>query len=166
MGELIEKLGIDWRLLIFNTITLLIVMGVLQRFAFKPLMAMIERRQKDMSDAVDHAQRVKAEAEAAAAQKAVVIQQAKAEAANIVQTAKHDGDRLRQQLVEQAKADVAAVNAKGQQQLAQDKQRMLSEAQGELAGLVVSATEKVIGDVLTDAAHEKLAAAATKALKV
>ena len=157
MAELFEKLGIDWKLLIANTATFFIVLWVLRKFAFKPLMAVMDRRQQTIGEGLDAAKRSQEELKAIQDEKQRVMEQAKTEALQILQATQIDAARLRQQLIDQAQADAAALTTKPQTELARQKTQLLDEAKGELANLVVAATAKVIGEQLDTKLSKKLA---------
>lgn len=157
MAELFEKLGIDWKLLIANTATFFIVLWVLRKFAFKPLMAVMDKRQKTIGEGLDAAKRSQEELKAIQDEKQRVMEQAKTEALQMLQATQSDAAKLRQQLIDQAQADAAALTAKTQAELNRQKQQMLADAKGELADLVVAATEKVVGEQLDAKLNKKLA---------
>lgn len=157
MAELFEKLGIDWKLLIANTATFFIVLWVLRKFAFKPLMAVMDKRQKTIGEGLDAAKRSQEELKAIQDEKQRVMEQAKTEALQILQSTQADAGKLREQLLTQAQADASALKAKTQADLERQKQQMLAEAKGELAELVVAATEKVVGEQLDAKLSKKLA---------
>lgn len=157
MAELFEKLGIDWKLLIANTATFFIVLWVLRKFAFKPLMAIMDKRQKAIGDGLDAAKQSQIELKAIQDEKQRVMEQAKTEALQLLQTTQADAVKLREQMLAQAQADATALTAKTRIELDRQKTQMLSEAQGALADLVVAATEKVVGEQLDAKLTKKLA---------
>lgn len=160
MAELFEKLGIDWKLLIANTATFFIVLWVLRKFAFKPLMDVMDKRQKAIGDGLDAAKQSREELKAIQDEKQRVMEQAKTEALQMLQATQADAAKLRQQLIDQAQADATALATKTRAELDRQKVQMLAEAKSELADLVVSATEKVIGDQLDAKLSKKLASQA------
>ncbi len=157
MAELFEKLGIDWKLLVANTATFFIVLWVLRKFAFKPLMAVMDKRQKTIGEGLDAAKRSQEELKEIQDEKQRVMEQAKTEALGILQATQADAAKLRQQLIDQAQADATALTVKTQADLERQKQQMLTEAKGELADLVVAATAKVVGEQLDAKLSKKLA---------
>lgn len=165
MAELFEKLGIDWKLLIANTATFFIVLWVLRKFAFKPLMDVMDKRQKAIGDGLDAAKQSQAELKSIQDEKLRVMEQAKTEALQLLQATQADAGKLRQQMIDQAQADAQAITSKTQAELARQKQQMLAEAKGELADLVVAATTKVVGEQLDAKLSKKLAEQAIAEVK-
>lgn len=164
MGELFSKLGIDWRLLIANLITFFIVLGLLAKFAFKPLMAVMERRRGVIDQSLKDAEAIKEERTALDHYKTETLKKAREEALHIVQGAKKDAEHVKQQIMAQASAEATDVMTRTKQALAEEQKSMLAEAKSQLADLVVTATGKLVekdGKAFTSA----MSKSATEALE-
>ncbi len=160
MSELFAKLGIDWKLLIANTITFFIVLGLLRKFAYRPLLGMMEKRRQTIDAGLKQAEQAKAELASLTAAKQEVLQEAKTEALKIVHQAKAEAEVVRINVINQAQAEASAVAVRTQQLLERQKQEMVTQAKTELADLVVEATAKVIGEQLDVKLQQRLAAKA------
>lgn len=165
MGELVTKLGIDWKLLLANTVTFFLVLWVLRKFAFRPIMDVLERRQKTIGEGLDAAKKSQDELAAIQQEKEVVIKEAKAEALAIVSEAKKQGEAVKQKLADQANAESAATVERTKLLLDRERIDMVKQAKNELADLVVAATAKVLDTTMDDKAQAKLSDAAIAALK-
>ncbi|MEK7537956.1 MAG: F0F1 ATP synthase subunit B, partial [Patescibacteria group bacterium] len=77
MGELVSKLGIDWKLLLANTLTFFLVLWILRRFAYRPIMDVLDRRQKTIGEGLDAAKRSTDELAAIKRDKEQVLKEAK-----------------------------------------------------------------------------------------
>lgn len=157
MSELIQKLGIDWRLLLANGTTFFIVLWLLKKYAYKPLMKVIEDRQKMAAETLAKSKQVGDELQAVQRQEQEVIGQAKAEALKILQEAKVDSDKTRQRMLATAEEEAAKVMVQTKEALAREKASMIADAKGELAEMVVSATNTVIQEQLDADLQRKLA---------
>jgi F-type H+-transporting ATPase subunit b len=165
MGELVTKLGIDWRLLLANTITFFLVLWILRKFAYRPIMDVLDRRQKTIGEGLDAAKQSKDELAAIQQEKEVVMKEAKTEALSIVTEAKKQGEAVKQKLAEQANAELAATLERTKQLLDRERVDMVKKAKVELADLVVAATEKVLDQTMDEKAQAKLSEQAVAALK-
>lgn len=157
MAELFEKLGVDWKLLIANAITFFIVLWVLRRFAYKPLMNVMEKRQTTIGAGLDAAKRSQEELTSIQHEKQRILEETKTEALSILQATQADAQQLRQQLLDQAHADAAVVTERTKAELERQRRQMIDAAKGELADLVVEATKKVVGEQLDEKLQKKLA---------
>ena len=162
MSELIHNLGIDWKLLLANATTFFIVLWLLKKFAYGPLMKVLEDRQKMAADTIHNSKRIEEELAAVKRQEQELIEQARTEALKIVQQAKTDADQARQRMMTQAEAEAAQLMDKTKASMAREKDAMLSAAKGELAEIVMAATNKVIAEQLDAGLQKKLT---TKALQ-
>lgn len=165
MGELISKLGIDWKLLLANALTFFLVLWVLRKFAYRPIMDVLDKRQQAIGAGLDAAKRSKEELTAIQQDKLEVLKAAKTEALAIVAEAKQQGEAAKQKLAEQAQAESAATIAKTKALLDRERRDMVQQAKGELADLVVEATEKVLAGSMDATAKDKLSKAAVQALQ-
>jgi F-type H+-transporting ATPase subunit b len=165
MGELITKLGIDWKLLVANAITFLIVLWLLRKFAYRPILAMLDKRRQTIADGLDNAKKIADERHQFAMEKEQLLHQAKNSAQQLIHQAERQATEQRQVLLTQAQADMQTMVAKTKQQLEREKQQMVVAAKAELAGVVVAATKKVIGEHLDQPLESKLNDQAVKALK-
>lgn len=165
MGELVSKLGIDWKLLLANTLTFFLVLWILRKFAYRPIMDMLDRRQKTIGQGLAAAKQSQTELAAIQQQKEVVLKEAKAEGLAIVTEAKKQGEAFKQKLAEQAQAESAATLEKTKALLDRERMAMVNKAKTELADLVVAATTKVLDKAVDDKVQAKLADQAVAALK-
>lgn len=156
MSDLIKNLGIDWKLLLANASTFFIVLWLLKKFAYKPLLKVIEDRQATAAETVAKAKQVEEELKAVQRNEQAIMAQAKTEALGILQQAKTEADQARQRLVVAAEAEAAQVMAKMKATMAREQATMLSEAKGELAAIVMAATNKVISQQLDADLQQKL----------
>lgn len=158
MAELFSKLGIDWKLLIANTITFFIVLWVLRKFAFHPIMAVLEKRQKTVNDGLTAAQRSTDELAALQKDKTAVLKAAKTEALAIVNEAKKQGETVKAKLAADAQAEATATLERTKKLLDRERETMVMKAKTELVEVIVAASEKVLAATL----DEKTKAAMTK----
>lgn len=165
MSELFSKLGIDWRLLIANTITFFVVLWVLRKFAFRPIMNVLEQRQKTVGAGLDAAQRSTDELAAIQQEKKEILTAAKREAQSIIQSAQQQGAAAKATLLAEAQTEAAATLTKTKAQLAREKESMVTAAKRELADVVVQATAKVLDATLDTKMKNALTKEAVSALK-
>lgn len=163
MAELFSKLGIDWKLLVANTITFFIVLWVLRKYAFGPLLRVIEQRQRTAADTAVAAEQIERETTALAAGKAQILAAAKADALTIVQSARRDAETAKDAILSDAQAEATAMLDRTRQAMAREKEAMVRAARADLADLVVMATEKVTGG-MQDGVNAALAAKAVEAV--
>lgn len=144
MSELIGKLGIDWRLIIAQMINFLILLAILYKFAYKPLLQTLEDRRKKIEKSIDEAKAIEENLARAAAERKEIVILARQEAGRIAEEAKLAATNHKNAVIGEAKDEADKIIRQAEQSLQTEKAMMLSEAKAELADLVVRATEKVL----------------------
>lgn len=165
MSELFHTLGIDWRLLGAQVLNFAILAVLLTRFLYRPMVKLLdERREKavligEQSRALTESRRV---FEQETLRERSIARQ---EADRIVRQARENAEEMRGRMLKEVEADTAAARERFRAELARERDRVFREAQQELAGLVLVATEKVLGREATSADTHRFAQEAVRELQ-
>lgn len=151
--EVLHKLGIDWKLLIAQGVNFLILLFILKRFVYKPMLAFLDERAGKIESGLQNADAATKRLEEAEKEHKELLTKAQAEARGIVEEALAAAKRRDAEQLEKTKAEVAALLETGQKNIQEERERTLREAKEELGALVVMATEKLAG-VKIDAAKD------------
>jgi len=154
--ELFEKLGIDWRLLIAQLVNFAILFTALTLLLYKPLLSVIEKRQKKIADSLKDAERIGEELRSTEEKSRAALSEARAEASKILSSAQAAAEEVRSSAVEKARGEVAAIIAGGKSQLAAERDAMVGEVRAAAAELIASAAEKVIAEKMSSAKDKQL----------
>jgi F-type H+-transporting ATPase subunit b len=166
MGETLNSLGIHWPKLIAQTVNFGIVLFVLWKFAYRPVLAMLELRREKIAESMANAEKIKAElAETEAARQEVMLQ-ANAQANKLIEETRAAAARVAEQETQKAVAAAEQIIAKAREATAQDHARMLAELKREVGRLVVKTTATVTGKILTPEDHQRLAEETARQLAV
>ena len=162
--EFLTQFGIEWRLLVSQGISFAIVACALYYFAFKPVMAVADKRretiEKGLKDASEAAEKL-ASAQAEADRKAA---EAAKEATNALESARAQAKTVIEQATAAAAEKAAEIRRKSEEQLEQDRARMKRELEGELRILIAKAAEEAVGKILTAEQKKSLDELAVKEL--
>lgn len=154
--ELLSKLGVDWRLLIAQLINFAILLAVLYKFLYKPVLKLLHDRSTKIETGLKNAEAVEVKLKEAAALYELKTREAKAEATKLFDAAKKDVDALRAELIAKAQKESDQIIEAGRIRLAVEKEKMMHEAEHELGDLVEQATQHVLGQVVTPEMDKKL----------
>ena len=154
--ELFAKLGIDWRLLIAQLINFVILFLALTFLLYKPLIGVLEKRQKKIADSLRDAERISEELRSAQDKSLAILSEARGEAGKVVIAAQAAADRVRSEALEKTRTEVATVITNGKNQLATERDQMVNEVRAVAAELIAGATQKIIGEKMTDAKDKHL----------
>jgi len=164
--RIVTIFGVDWPHLIAQIISFCIVCAVLYRFAYRPILKMLEERRQLIARGLENSEKIKAELAKTEAQRHEVMIQANAQATRLIDEARLAAVRLQE--AETAKAIAAAeqIIVKAREAAAQDYARMLADLKHEVGRLVVQTTASVTGKILTSEDQRRLSEETAKRLTV
>ncbi len=141
---------------LWTAVNLFVLYLLYKKFLWKPVTAMIDRRQEEISHsmAVAHDQRV--QAEAARAEYDARLAQASIDAEALVRRAKARANDEAQAILDAAQAEARALTTRTQAQLELERQAMLAGAKREVAQLVLLTASKIAAGRLGTAEDEAL----------
>jgi len=159
-----SELGIQWKILLAQTISFSIVFFVLWRFAYRPIFAMLAVRREKIAESLANAEKIKAELARTEAERKRILAQAGDVANQLIEEGRTAAARVREVETQKAVATAEQIVIKAREVAAQDHARMLAELKSEVGRLVVQTTAAVTGKVLTPDDQRRLAEATVKQL--
>ena len=157
--------GVDWPHLLAQIVSFCIMCAVLYRWAYTPVLKMLEERRKVIALGQKNAEQIKAELARTEAQRQEVIQKANVEAAKIIQEAQAAAARVQDRETQKAIAGAEQILAKSKESASQDYERMLTELKREVGRLVVQTSASVTRKILTPEDQRRLAEETAKELQ-
>jgi F-type H+-transporting ATPase subunit b len=134
----------DPGLFIWTIVTFLVLLALLSKFAWKPLLVALQARQDRITQALDDAKRAQDEMERLRRESAEVIRQAHAEAGAIVAAGRADAERVREDTKQKARTEAAGILAGAQRQIQAETARARDEVRREAVDLAVAIASKLI----------------------
>jgi F-type H+-transporting ATPase subunit b len=134
----------DPGLYIWTIVTFLVLVALLAKFAWRPLLAALDERQAGIRAALDEAQKARVEVERVRTDSERLLNEARVEAGQILSKTREDAARLREELKVQAQADAARVIANAERQIQLDTNRALEQIRREAIDLSVSIASKLL----------------------
>ena len=157
MGDLLQVLGIQWIKLIAQLFNFGLMLLVLWKFAYKPVFAMLDARQKKIAESVANADKIQAELARTESERKRILAQAGDTANQMIEQAREAAARVREVETQKAIAAAEQIIAKAREATAQDHVKMLAELKREVGRLVVQTTTTVTGKILTAEDQKRLA---------
>jgi len=148
-GKTAAEFGLSWPYFIAQVVSFLIVAFCLQRFAYKPILTVLEERKQRIAEGLANADKIKQQLADAEVQRKQTLDEAAATANKMVEEARAAAARISEQEAQRAIATAEQIIAKAREATLADHARMLTELKREVARLVVDTTAKVSGKVLT-----------------
>jgi F-type H+-transporting ATPase subunit b len=160
-----EALGIDWKLLVLQTIAFLVLLWFLGKFVYPPLTKMLDKREADIEAGVKAAQAAEKKAEEAQVEVAKLLKQARTEASDIVATAKEEANATVEAAGAKAKSRAEHIVSDAQEQIEKDILAAKKALRSEAMEFVAAATEKVVGKTVNAKVDQSVIADAVKEAK-
>jgi F-type H+-transporting ATPase subunit b len=164
MGETLQSLGIYWPKLIAQIVNFGIVLFILWKFAYRPVLKILEERRQRVTEAMKNAEHAKAELAKADAARQEILNQANAQATKLIEEARAAAARVQEQETQKAIAAAKDIVDKARQATEVEHARMLADLRREVGRLVVATTGRVVGRTLTPDDQQRLANEATREL--
>jgi F-type H+-transporting ATPase subunit b len=145
----------DIGLVFWSTIAFLVLLFILRKFAWKPIMKAISEREQGIEDALTKADKVKAEMLALQSENEAMMAKARVERAAMLKEAKETANKMVTEAKDKAKSEYDRIVSDAQQAIAQQKNAALTEVKNQVGSLVVEVAEKVLRRELTNKAEQE-----------
>ncbi len=149
---------LDPGLYIWTIVTFLVLLTLLAKFAWGPLLKALEERQAQIRKSLDDAQQARQELERVQHESAQLIARARVDADAIVSQGRADAERLRQELRDTARTEAAAILRNAEKQIELQTLQAVRQIRTEAVDLSVMIAEKLIGRHLSKDDNERLIA--------
>ena len=164
MGETLQQLGIQWPKLIAQVVNFAIVLFILWKFAYKPVLNMLEQRRQKIADGMANADKIKAELAATEANRRAILDKANADSNKFIEEARIAAAKVLEQETQKAIATANDIITKARQANEAELVRMKAELRKEVGRLVVATSAKGTGNILTAEQQSRLAEDTNKQL--
>ena len=141
---------------IVELIAFLAMMAVLARWVYPEIVKLAEARQRLIADQLTEAEKSRADAEARLKDAEAKLNEARKTAQSMIDAATKSAEQLRQELKQKAEEESKRTIEAARREIEAERERAIQSVRNEVAGLVVSATEKVIGETLDEGKHKQL----------
>ena len=151
-----ETFGWNWQLFLSQVISFSIVAFLLRRFAYKPILAVLEERRRRIEEGLINADKIKKELAEAEKRYQEIVTKANADAQKMIDEARESSAHLTERKQQEAIAAAEQIVAKAREAAALEHERTMESMKRELGRLVVETTAKVTGKVLTSEDQKRL----------
>ncbi|HWW82354.1 MAG TPA: F0F1 ATP synthase subunit B [Vicinamibacterales bacterium] len=146
----------DPGLFIWTIVTFLVLLTLLAKFAWRPLLTALDSRQETIRKALDDAAQAKLELEKLQRESAEIIRQARVEAEQVIARSRSDAERLKEELRQKAKADAEGIIRNAERQIQLETGRAIQQLRHEAVDLSVTIASKLLQRNLSAADNERL----------
>lgn len=152
----LETLGFNVTTLLLHAVNFLLLLGVLWRLLYRPVLAMLDERAARVRESMERAEYIKEEAARAEQERAARLEEARRQAQAIVAQANQIAEQIRAERRAAAEAEAERIVARAREEAEAERRRALAELRAEVANLAVLAAGQVIRESLDGARHRRL----------
>lgn len=143
-------------LTLWVAITFLLLIGVLAKFAFGPILRMLDERERTIRDAIEQARKEREEAERLMARQKEALARAQREAAELAKRSQAEMESLRADLAAKARQEADELVASARRQIEEEKVKAVAEIKGQTVDLAIAAAGRILKVGLDDRAQRTL----------
>ncbi|MFL3666852.1 MAG: F0F1 ATP synthase subunit B [Verrucomicrobiota bacterium] len=156
VSDITKTFGVNWQLFISQLIAFIVVALVLKKFAYKPVLDMLDQRRERIAQAEANAEKIQAELAETQAERDKVLAEANQKAQEMIDDAKEAAKQVGEAEGQKAVKQAEEIIRKAREATEADRDQMMSELKAEIGRLVVETTSKVSGKVLTAEDQQRL----------
>jgi F-type H+-transporting ATPase subunit b len=146
----------DPGLYIWTILTFLVLVALLARFAWRPLLEALERRQETIRRSLDDARQARQELERVQGDAGRILAEARAKADEILESTRADAARFRDEMRQKSRAEAAAIVRAAERQIEQETARALQQIRREAIDLSVTIASRLLAREVSAADHDRL----------
>lgn len=146
----------DPGLYIWTIVVFVVLVTLLRKFAWRPLLQTLEARQQTIRQSLDDADRAKQELERLQHESAQIVREARVEAESIVSRSRSDAERLKEEIRQKARSDAESIVRTAERQIQLETQQALRQIRREAADISVAIASKLIQRNLSKEDNQRL----------
>ena len=151
-----EALGINIPGLVAQIVNFLLLLFLISRFAYKPILNMLNQRSEQIKESLEAADRARQEAQQSEANIQAQLDAARREGQTIIEQASRSAEQLREEIQQVARQEAETIRQRAQADFDLERQKAIADLRRQFADLTVTAAERVINESLDRAKHQSL----------
>jgi F-type H+-transporting ATPase subunit b len=163
--ELLDALGINLKILFALLLNFAVLLFILWRFAYRPILNLLKQRREKVSQGVHDAKAAEIKLNEAKDKEKAVIIEARKEAQNIIDEVKERAENKKQAILDKAKEEVGQVINAEKKKIQEEKADTLKSIKADISDLVILAVERVMKEKIDSRTDKKIIKEAIKDLK-
>lgn len=158
-------MSIQFGTMLFQLVVFIILFLLLKKYAFGPLMSVMNKRAEYIQDQLSTADKNREEAERLAQEHRTAIQNAKQEAHDMLENARRSGEKQAADLIAAAEAEAKRLKDEAVADIAREKELAIAELRDQVGTLSVMLAGKILSKELDAAKHQALFDEAVKEME-
>lgn len=144
MEEIIKVFGVNWKLLVIQVVNFGILLLVLHRFLYRPLLSLMEKRQQKIARGLSDAEEAEAKLKKIEEERAETMKNSFIEGERVVKEAKQRARSEERIIIEEAEDRSARIVAEAEKSAEDEKTKILTETREEIARMAILGAERIL----------------------
>ncbi|WP_409303211.1 F0F1 ATP synthase subunit B [Peribacillus sp. SCS-155] len=142
--------------IIFQLVMFIILLALVKKFAWGPLMGIMKEREQLIAKEISDAEASRAEASKLLEEQRELLKQSRTEAGELIENAKKQGEAQREDIITSARAEAERIKESAKREIVQEKEKAVAQLREQVASLSVLIASKVIEKELSEADQQNL----------
>ena len=156
LGAAAEHSGINGGDILFQLVMFLVLLALLRKYAFGPLMGIMKQREEHIANEIGQAEKHHQEAKKLAEEQRELIKKSRQEAQDLIENARKLGEEQKEQIIAAARAEAERLKEAAKKEIEQEKEQAVAALRQQVASLSVLIASKVIEKELSEQDQAKL----------
>lgn len=156
MADILKTFGLDWPKFLAQVIIVLVVYFILSKYAFGPVLAMLEARRRRIAEGEANLEKIKSEMDKAEEKVRGMLERADADAERLIAEARESAEAVRSQKTQEAIKEAQSILEKARDASRLEHEAAMNELKRDFGRLVIDATSKVTGKVLDEKDQKRI----------
>lgn len=157
MEELLKNLGINWKLFLIQIVNFAILLFLLKKFLYKPILKILEERKNKINEGLRRAEEIEQKVNEIKKTRERILNRANQKAEEVLAKAQNLAEDRKKEILIQAQEKGREMLKREEKTAIRQKEKIMSEAKCEIADLVVLVTEKLVKEKLSEDKKRELA---------
>lgn len=154
--DLLQNLGINGKLLLAQIVNFFVLLWVLKKFAYKPVLEVLEERKDKIEKGLKDAEKSQKKLTEIEEKEKKVLKKARQEAQRIIGKAEEQAKKSGEGIIIESKQKVEKLVSDAKKNIREEKQKMLTEVKAEVIDLVALATDKIVGEKINEGKDKEI----------
>lgn len=163
--EFLKDFGVNPILLLAQIVNFAVLLILLKKFFYKPILKVLEERKHKIETSVTQAEKIQNKLVETESRQNQIIGEAESQASKIIEEAKEASKKIQETVAAETNKKVEETLIKAKEAINFEKEKMVGQVKAEMATLVAETTKRVLGKTLTDKDNEEVVRASLKELE-
>ena len=145
MPEIFTKLGLDVKLIVAQAVNFVLLLVILHRVTYKPILGMLKKRSDIIDKSLKQAQKIEEELQRTEKDRLKEMKKAREKYHALVAEAERTGKQKKEEMTREAKRKTEEIIARAKEEIRNEKEKSIREARQEIADLAIKISKKIVG---------------------